>query len=269
MSATALLRSRLAALLLAPIALLAATAATPVTLRDVEALVYSPAPATVLPAATRFTDEEGRSVALGALFATRPAIVVPGYYGCSSLCGTVVQSLAAALREARLQPGRDVEVVAISIAPLETPAVARARMDALLGPGRHPGWHFLTGDETAIAALSAALGYRAAYDAASGAYAHPTGITVVDRGGAVRRVVPGVTFEPADLRDALAPSTEAKRAPAAPRRWLLCFHDAIAAGQYDEPVRRALQLVGLGVLAGLGLLVLVAARSSRNREART
>lgn len=269
MRATALPRSRLASLLLAPIALLAATAATPVTLRDVEALVYSPVPATVLPTAARFTDEEGRSVALGALFATRSAIVVPGYYGCSTLCGTVVQSLAAALREARLQPGRDVEVVAISIAPLETPVLARARMNALLGPGRHPGWHFLTGDETAIAALSAALGYRAAYDGASGAYAHPTGITVVDRGGAVRRVLPGVAFEPADLRDALARSTDAARTPASPGRWLLCFHDAIAAGQYDERVRRAVQLCGLGTLAGLGLVVLVAARGSRNRKART
>jgi len=269
MRAAALMPARLAALLLAPIALLVAAAATAVTLRDVEALAYSPAPATVLPAAARFADEEGRSVTLGALFATRSAIVVPGYYGCSSLCGTVVQSLAAALRKARLAPGRDVEVVAISIAPLETPAVARARMDALLGPGRHPGWHFLTADEPTIAALSASLGYRAAYDTASGAYAHPTGITVVDRGGAVRRVLPGVAFDPAELRDALAPSTEPARAPAAaPRRWLLCFHDAIAAGRYDERVRRGLQLGGLGALAGLGLVVLVAARTRRNREGR-
>ena len=51
MRATTRLRSRPAALLLAPIALLVATAATPLTLRDVEALAYSPAPATVLPAA--------------------------------------------------------------------------------------------------------------------------------------------------------------------------------------------------------------------------
>ena len=256
-------RAATAALLLL---LLLAPAASALTLRDVQALVYSPAPAATLPSATRFADEEGRSVALGAFFATRPAIVVPGYYGCSSLCGTVMQSLAAALQKARLEPGRDVEVVAVSIAPLETPAVARARMTALLGPGAHPGWHFLTGGDAASDAVASALGYRATYDAASHAYAHPTGVTVVAPGGSVRTVLPGIAFEPAELRAALAQASVADPAPSLPRRWLLCFHDAIAAGQYDERVARGMRLGGLGAMAGLGMIVLVAARKGRKRR---
>jgi protein SCO1/2 len=265
MSAATTARAAAAAMIALIILPLAAGTADAITLRDVQALVFAPAPATALPA-TPFTDEQGRSVALGEYFATRAAIVVPGYYGCSSLCGTVVQSLAGALRQARIEPGRDVEVVAISIAPLDTPAVARERMAALLGAGPHPGWHFLTGGDAAIASVSRALGYRAAYDAASGAYAHPTGVTVVAPGGLVREVMPGVAFEPEDLRAALARPASATTAPSAARRWLLCFHDAIVAGQYDERVARGLQLGGIGAMAGLGLIVLVAARKGRSRR---
>lgn len=247
-------------------ALLLGPAAGAITLRDVQALVYAPAPSATLPATARFVDEQGRDVALGEFFAAHAAIVVPGYYGCSSLCGTVMHSLAAALQQARIEPGRDLEVVAVSIASLETPAVARARMSALLGPGAHPGWHFLTGSDAAIDALASALGYRAAYDAASDAYAHPTGVTVVARGGQVRRVLAGVAFAPAELRAALAPPTDAAPAPPLPRRWLLCFHDAIAAGQYDDRVARAMQVGGLCIIAGLGMVVLAAARKARTRR---
>jgi protein SCO1/2 len=268
MSARLHVRGRMigAALLALLPASLFGPAAAAITLRDVQTLVYSPAPAATLPATARFVDEQGRNVALGEFFAAHAAIVVPGYYGCSSLCATVMQSLAAALQQARLEPGRDVEVVAVSIAPLETPAVARARMSALLGPGAHPGWHFLTGREAAIDALAGALGYRAVFDAASDAYAHPTGVAVVAAGGKVRRVLKGIAFSPPELRAALAPPTDAAPAPSLPRRWLLCFHDAIAAGQYDDRVARAMQLGGLGVIAGLGMVVLAAARKTRTRR---
>ena len=263
---------------------LALSPAAALTLADVRALAYAPASAASLPRATGFVDEQGQRVTLGAYVQARPAILVPGYYGCSSLCGVVMHSLVAALRDARLEPGRDVEVVAVSIAPLETPAIARARMAALLGPGAHPGWHFLTGSDAAIGALTRALGYRATYDAASGSYAHPAGITIVAQGGTLGPVLGGVAFPPADLRAAIAerglraaaagqpPGTAVAQrttAAASTPRWLLCFHDAIAGGQYDDRVMAAVRAGSVAVMVALAVIVLGARRNRRagRREA--
>src|SRR5947209_10212357 len=72
---------------------------------DVE---FAPPPGASLPADARFTDEQSEDVRLGDLLAVRPAIVVPAYYGCSNLCGIVLQGVAGSLGSAGLHPGRDI-----------------------------------------------------------------------------------------------------------------------------------------------------------------
>jgi protein SCO1/2 len=209
-------------------------------------------------------------------------IVVPGYYGCSNLCSLVLAALHRALAQAAIVPGRDAEVVVVSIAPLETPAMAAAREAAVLGRADVPGWHFLTGPEASIDALTRTLGFRAVYDAATASFGHPTGIAVFTPAGTLRTLLPGIDFAPAALRAAVADARNASPpagapgaaastaadAGASPARWLLCLHDAIANGRYNAQAMAAVRAVALAALAGLAAMMLGRRRGTRPPEAR-
>lgn len=231
-----------------------------VPLPPVERVAFAPPTSAVLPLHAVFTDESGRRSELGAWLRARPAIVVPAYYGCSNLCTTTLRATRAAIDAAGLHAGRDVDVVAISIAPLETPALARSKKRDVLGDEatqRDDGWHFLTGDEASIEQVTRQLGYRYAYVAAERQYAHAAGIAVVAPDGRVARVLYGVAFPSRDLRAALASAT----APAAidspvetsgpAASWLLCFHYDPTTGRYTFVAMNAARAAGLLALAGL------------------
>ena len=103
-----------------------------------------------LPLEARFRDESGRELPLGELFGRRPVILAPVYYGCPLLCGQVLAGLARGLKPLSLEAGKDFDVVAFSINPDETPALAASKRTAYLErydrPGSESGWHFLTGE---------------------------------------------------------------------------------------------------------------------------
>ena len=170
-------RTRLAACavaLLAALSLPGATACAASPAPPVDRVAFAPPPGATLPLDARFIDEHGRRARLGDLVALRPAIIVPAYYGCSNLCTVVLNGVAAGLGASGLVAARDVDVVVVSIDPLETPPVALAKKRAVVGDAN--GWHFLTGGGREVARFASALGYRYAYDAGERQYAHASGI---------------------------------------------------------------------------------------------
>jgi len=248
--------------LLVWLALLVATPLGALTPREGGRIDVDATHAAALPLDARFADERGRAVTLRDYVRDRPAILVLGYYGCSSLCSVVLEGLRASLGRAQLLAGRDAEVVVVSIAPLETPADARRRRAEVLGgDAAVEGWHFLTGSDTAIASLTAAAGYSYAYDAAAGQYAHPAGIMVFGDDGHVRARLPGVAFAPATLRSSL---DAVEPAPIGVGRWLLCFHDDLLTGRYGATSTNAVRVAALLALVALGGYV----ARARRREAR-
>ena len=111
-----------------------------------------------LPLAAHFRDESGRELPLGDYFGRRPVILVPLYYGCPLLCVQLLAGLTRGLKPLSLDAGKDFDVIAFSIDPSEGPALALSKKTAYLErydrPGTESGWHFLTGDEANIKALS-------------------------------------------------------------------------------------------------------------------
>ena len=245
-----------------------------VPLPPVDRVGFEPRAGAALPRDAVFADESGRSARLASYLHGRPAIVVPAYYGCSNLCTTTLRATRAALDAAGLRAGRDVEVVAISIAPLETPALAHAKKREVLGASADApddGWHFLTGTDAAIARVTRALGYRYAYAADERQYAHAAGIAIAAPSGRIARVLYGVSFSPRDLRAALASatpittstSTAAGEGGDAPPTWLLCFHYDPKSGRYTFAAMSAVRAAGLLVLAGLAGYATLAWRRER------
>src|SRR5271170_8410396 len=80
-----------------------------------------------LPLDAAFVDETGKAVKLGDYFGKKPAILSLVYYQCQILCMEDLNGLVGALEMVNLTPGKDFQVVIVSIDPAETPAIAAAK----------------------------------------------------------------------------------------------------------------------------------------------
>ncbi len=91
-----------------------------------------------LPLNAAFVDDTGAPVTLGKYFdGKHPAIVSTVYYNCPMLCSEEMDGLVSALMMVHLVPGKDFQVVLISIDPTETPA-ARREEEGLLPQALRP-----------------------------------------------------------------------------------------------------------------------------------
>ena len=92
-----------------------------------------------LPLELHFRDESGRELPLGDLFGRRPVILAPVYYDCPMLCDQLLNGLTRSLKPLSLDAGKDFDVVAFSINPEETPALAEPKKAAYLERYDRPG----------------------------------------------------------------------------------------------------------------------------------
>jgi protein SCO1 len=233
-------------------------------------------PASALPAALReigfdqnldrqvpfdipFTDEQGHEVHLGDYFGTRPVVLAFVYYGCPLLCTQVLNALASALDVLSLRPGADFEVVTISFDPREKPALAAAKKDLSLRRYQRPGaagaWHFLTGEQPAIARATQAAGFRFVWDEGLKQFAHPTGIIVLTPGGRVARYLFGIEYGPRDLRLAIVDASAGKVGSPVDSFLLYCYHYDPMTGRYGLVIMRTIRLAGATTVLALALFV--------------
>lgn len=222
-----------------------------------------------LPLDAPFREADGTPVTLGRYFGHRPVVLVLGYYGCPNLCGVQWRGLLESAREVGLDIGRDYQVVAISIDPTESPALAREKrrtyLDAYDRAGSDTGWHFLTGEQASIRRVAEAVGFRYVYDPELEQYAHAAGLVVATPEGVVARYLFGVRFPARDLRLALVESSAGRVGTPVDRLLLLCYHYDPANGQYGATVMNLLR--GGGALT-LGALIGFVWLSRRRESAR-
>ena len=208
-------------------------------LRDVD---FEPHPGARLPLNVQLY-EEGRAVRLDRYFGAAPVVLQLGYLGCVNLCSTTLIGAAEALSGTGLTPGRDYVALFMSIDP----------RDESMPPHRREGWHFLTGAASA-AAVARAVGFRYAYEAQSGEFAHPAGFVILAPDGTVAGYFSGVRFDAPGLRGALLAAGRGASAPSAFERLLLvCFHDP-QYGRYTAAVLDAMRIAMALFLAALGAL---------------
>ena len=122
-----------------------------------------------LPLDLPFKDEAGQTVKLGDYFGQQA-----GGAGVRVLrVPDAVHAGAERPRRARCGVldetiGKEFDVVTVSFDPRETPVLAagkkKAYLDRYKRPSAEQGWHFLTGDEASIAALTNAAGFSYSWD---------------------------------------------------------------------------------------------------------
>lgn len=220
-----------------------------------------------LPLDLTFRDEDGRTVRLGDYFGKRPVILAFVYYECPMLCTQILNGLTSTLTVMSEQVGDEFEVVTVSFDPRETPVLASAKKKAYLDrydrDGAGTGWHFLTGDEPSIAALTEAAGFSYAWDEQSQQFAHASGIVVLTPDGRLARYFFGIEYAPRDVKFALLESSAGRIGTLADNLLLYCYHYDPATGSYAFVAMNAVRLGGAVTLVALMGFVVVAIRRER------
>ncbi len=211
-----------------------------------------------VPLATVLHDEAGRDLTLAAAGAGKPVILDLGYFHCPTLCGVVRNDLLAALKTSGLTENQDYALVSLSIDPAETPkdaADAKAADLAQSGFATGAGWHYMTGTDQSVAAITSVVGFRSRWDAQFKQFMHPTGLVVLTRTGLVSGYLQGVGYSGGELRAAVLRAGDGGIAAAALPILLMCFHFDSTTGRYTLEIMKLIRLAGgLTVVTILGLL---------------
>jgi protein SCO1/2 len=218
-----------------------------------------------LPLDAQFVDDTGRTVRLGDYFGKHPAILSLVYYNCPMLCSEEMDGLASALEMVRMNPGKDFEVIIISIDPSETPELAAKKKAFYVKRYGRPetagGWHFLTGKQDAIDAVSKATGFGyirvPGPDGKLDQFAHASSIELVTTSGRIAQYYLGVEYSPKDIMLGLIEASGNKIGSPVANILTYCYHYDPELNKHSLIVARVVQLGGMVTVASLGSFMFV------------
>jgi protein SCO1 len=228
-----------------------------------------PEPDAALPLELQFFDESAQPRILNNVLAGKPAILVFTDYTCHTLCGPVLSFVAAGLERSGLAAGPDYRLVVIGLDSKDDPESAGAMKAARVGSGTPlaAATTMLTGEQMAINAATAALGYRFAYDSEHDQFAHPAAAFVVNSAGRVTRVLSGLGLDGADLRLALVEAGEGHVGSLGDRLRLLCYGFDPVRGIYTEKITLWLELAAIFTLLSMAAAMVAMNAKSRRSTA--
>src|ERR1700727_1350688 len=213
-----------------------------------------------LPLDASFVDDTGKTVKLGDYFGKHPAILSLVYYNCPMLCSEELDGLTGALEMVKLTPGKDFDVVIISIDPSETPETAAAKKAFYVKrygrPETAAGWHFLTGQRPAIDAVTNAVGFGYVKvpgpDGKLTQFAHASSLEVVTPTGKLAQYYLGVEYSPKDIWLGLGEASGNKIGSPVANILTYCYHYDPQTNRHSLIVARVVQLGGMMTVASLG-----------------
>jgi protein SCO1/2 len=224
-----------------------------------------------IPLDLAFKDETGRDVKLRDYFGTKPVVLSLVYYRCPMLCTISLNGLAGALEVLSFVPGQEFNVLTVSFDPREGPVLAAAKKRAYMArykrSGAEQGWHFLTGTQPSIDALTRAVGFRYVWDAPTKQFAHPAGVLVLTPQGRISRYLFGVEYSPKDLRLALVDSAGGRIGNPIDTLLLYCYTYDPKSGSYSASILNLVRLGAAATVLALGGFILTATVRRRGRPA--
>lgn len=225
-----------------------------------------------------FKNENGETVTLAKYFdkSHTPVIISPVYYSCPGLCNFHLNGLTDALKQMDWTVGDKFKVVAISFDAKEQPDVAlkkKASYMRLYGrPASEAGWSFLTGDEANIKAFTSAVGFKFKWSEEAKEWAHASAAIVVTPEGKISRYLPGIMFDPKDVKLALNEASSGKIGTFVDSLVLYCFQYNPHQSKYTLYAFSIMKLGGalMVLVLGLWLLpVLIRSRGAGKKVARS
>ena len=253
-----------AAILMSALPLTAQQATTPPILREVSIAQNLNKQ---VPADLMFRDETGQPVRLRDYFGGKPILLSLVYFDCPALCTEVLNGELRTMRSISLDMGRDFDAVTVSFEPKDTPALAKAKRDVYAGQYGRAGaaehWHFLTGEQGSIDALTQAVGFRYAYDSANRQYAHAAAIMVLTPDGRIARYFYGVQYPARDVRLGLVEASAGKIGTRTDQALLYCYQYDPMTGKYGLVVMNVVRAAGGFTVLALGIFMWIMFRRDR------
>jgi protein SCO1/2 len=219
-----------------------------------------------LPLDAPFVDDTGAPVTLGKYFdGKKPAIFSLVYYNCPMLCSEEMDGLVSALLMVHLTPGKDFQIVVVSIDPSETPELAAKKKAFYVKRYGHPetadGWHFLTGQRPAIDAVAGAVGFGYVRvpgpDGKLSQYAHASSIEIATPDGKLSQYYLGVEYSPKDVLLGLIDASGNKIGSPVANILTYCYHYDPQTNKHSLIVARVVQLGGIATVLSLGSFMFV------------
>lgn len=246
--------------------------------RDLQGLEVDEKQGAEVPRALAFRDETGAPVVLGSyLDRELPTILTFNYSNCPMLCSVQLDSLVQSMQKLKLRVGRQYRIVTVSLDTAETPEVAartKERYVSLFPEEEREhvraGWHFLTGDQSAVAALTDAVGFRYRYVARSKEYVHPATLIFLSPWGTVTRYFHGIGYVPEQLDTSIFQAGAGEYGVSL-GFLLACFSHDPEAGSHARAGQNVMRYGALGFaalfLGGLGAWHYARSRRSRQKRA--
>ena len=171
------------------------------------------------------------------------------------LCNLVLNAQVSVLKQLAWSPGKEFDIVTISIDPSETIEMAEEKKAAYLSNFDRPiggGWHFLVDHNENVKKLAAQVGFRYNFDENQQQYAHSAAIMVLTPKGLVSRYLYGIKFPERDLRLALTEASENKFGMSFEKLLLMCYHYDPSAKSYVLFATNFMRFGGLLIVLILG-----------------
>jgi protein SCO1/2 len=221
-----------------------------------------------VPLDVNFKDENGLDVKLGDYFNhKRPVVLALVYYDCPMLCNQVLNGMTGALETLNFNAGKEFDVLAVSFDPRETPELAAAKrktyLDRYKRPGTENGWHFLTGEKSAIDALTKAVGFRYTWDDKTKQFAHASALTLLTPNGKIAQYYYGIEYSPKDMRLGIIEASNEKIGTVADQLLLYCYHYDPMTGKYGATILNIVRAGGVLTLALLAGFIFVSVKKER------
>lgn len=229
---------------------------------------------TQLPLNLAFTDDAGQQVTLASYLGKRPAILALVYYRCPMLCSEELDGLTSSLEMVRFVPGKDFNIIVVSIDPTEGTDLAAAKKREYVKRYGRPetanGWHFLTGTQPNIDALTQAVGFRYGKLNVPGSnlvqFAHASSIQIVTPAGKLAQYYMGVEYSPKDMLLGLDEASSNRIGSPVENILTYCYHYDPTTNTHDLIVSRVLQLGGVLTLVLLGGFMFVMLRRDHKHD---
>jgi protein SCO1 len=210
-----------------------------------------------IPLDTPFVDENGQPATIRQFAGKKPVVLAFVYFTCPMLCSQVEQSLVGTLKMISFNPGSDYEVVFLSFDPNDKPEEALKKkheaMSRFARPATAAGWHFLTGTQESIDAVTPAADFRVTYDPKTKLFAHASGILILTPDGRISRYFFGVDYPPSNVRLGLVDASSGKIGTPVDHLLLFCYQYDPSKGRYSATIMSVIRMGGVVTLFCMAL----------------
>jgi protein SCO1/2 len=224
-----------------------------------------------IPLNLTFQNEMGETVQLADYFdGETPVILNFVYHNCPMLCSVVLESFTETIKLIPWIPGEEFEVLTVSFSDVETPEMAAETKERILlklgKPEASAGWHFLTGSQESIAALTESVGFKFKWVESTQEFAHPSVLIFLGGDGLITRYINGINYPSADVRRAIVEASAGEVGSPLDQVLLYCYRYDPDSNSYVLHATNLMKLGGLLTLILIGLGLFIFWRRERRRQ---